>query len=733
MSVTVGNPTVLYPANPVEVPIGALFLDETSAKAPAVKLANGTAALVTSTAIFLGLSDARILSDGIVNNGNATLTSASAAFTIADVGKVVLVVGAASGGTDLATTIASFTSATQVQLTIAAGATLSGVTWGYGSDNTSRLSAALAAISGTGGTLIIPAGQYMFGGFIDFSLLNNLTVSGYGATLIAAIPGAPGSGSIFFRGGSVLGPNLALNANVAANQRTFQMQTGAPLSVGQTVELNAGETGAIYTVTAVAGSSPQTVTVDRVILFPYLLVAGARVNVVTSLITRVFIQGLTFVGACEWYIKIRGVTNSFTRDCSFLATISFASTGAFLLSEFSFNWGVDSVYVNGPTGAGMTSCEQCWLTRYTFTGTPNSPFAAAHGFQFLECANCGMQDFDINGATATGVFIDQLASQPNIPYDVGVTLANGFIGACATFGVSENGYYTLIDTVLIVGNGSSGITLGAASENPKISRCRILNNGNVGISNNAGISTGTGATIFDCLIANNTADVASSVSGIVSQGPLLYIIGCQIVGLAAAAGKFCLGWSDQGFTFGCTTIVDDCDLLVSGTSTGASIVQTTGSPSSIISNTRLRFNGGASFVGSGINNLNGKMQLDNVQVQLLASTVPGQGLATAAGSLTRINQNCNFDGCTTPVSMGGFCNRSINGSSNANSVTLNGTTPVNYGFTDTKSTDRVQLILRTRGSTAGNGAVLVAITAGTGISLAGNAASVNDVYDVVIG
>ena len=64
-----------------------------------------------------------------------------------------------------------------------------------------------------------------------------------------------------------------------------------------------------------------------------------------------------------------------------------------------------SPFVNGPNGSGMTSVENCWVTRYTFTGTPNSPFPAQHGFQILDSANCGLLGFEINGATASGIVI----------------------------------------------------------------------------------------------------------------------------------------------------------------------------------------------------------------------------------------------------------------------------------------------------------------------------------------
>lgn len=682
---------------------------------------DGVAFDLAKTCVLQGTADARVLSDGGITSSSKAFSSASAGFRKSDEGKVVLIAGAAAGPTDLATTIATFVSPTQVTLTVAAGVTVSNATWAFGTNNTAALTAGLAAINGTGKTLVVPPGQYIFGSPADWSTYSNLTLSGYGATFIAAMPGTLNS---LFGGGSLVGPDLALSADVSNNQRTFQLSTGAPLSVGQTITLNAGELGSTYTVTAVAGSSPQTVTVDREILFIYKLSAGARVNVVTSLVTKIGIQGLTFTGSCTNYVKIRGVTNSFIRDCSFLDTIGSASNTPLFLSLFSFNWHVDNVYVHQPADSGMASCEQCWVTRYTSIGA---------GFQILNSANVGLQNFSISKAVGSGITIDQLASAAGVPYTVGVTVADGLIGGCAVSGITENGFYTLIDNVLIVGNVGSGIVLGSASEGPKVSRCRIVKNGSTGINNSAGIVTGTPATVVDCYIADNTKEPTSSASCIVTVGASLYILGCQLVpDRSLSFAGFSVQSSDQGFTFGCTCIIDNCDILVPG-GLGAAFVQQTNNPLSIITNTRIRFSGGAGVATSGLNNLNGRMIVDNIQCVQLSGTTGTTGLGASAGSLTRIGPNCDFDGCSTPVSIAGFCNRSINGSANANSVTLNGTTPVNYGFTATKSTDRVQLILRTRGATPGNGAVLVAITAGTGISLAGNAAGVNDVYDVVIG
>lgn len=106
----------------------------------------------------------RMVADAAITSGQNILTSATAAFTAADVGKAVSVYFANSiaGGSPLSTTIASYTNATTVVLAMNASETVSTQTCYIGTDNTSAMTAALAACP-KGGTLHFPGGMYLVG------------------------------------------------------------------------------------------------------------------------------------------------------------------------------------------------------------------------------------------------------------------------------------------------------------------------------------------------------------------------------------------------------------------------------------------------------------------------------------------------------------------------------------------------------------------------------------------
>lgn len=99
--------------------------------------------------------------DGAITNGAAILTSVTGTFTANDVGKTILVDGAGAAGGVLSTTIASYQSATQVTLTVNASTTVSGASYVYGTDDTTAIQNAIAAIPATGGEVFLPAGSYL--------------------------------------------------------------------------------------------------------------------------------------------------------------------------------------------------------------------------------------------------------------------------------------------------------------------------------------------------------------------------------------------------------------------------------------------------------------------------------------------------------------------------------------------------------------------------------------------
>lgn len=108
--------------------------------------------------------------DGTITTGTPNFTSASGSFTSADVGKVITITGAGGTNIDLTTTISAYVSATAVTLTDNASASVSGVAYTYGTDDTTAIRNAVAAVGSATppvGEVFFPQGIYIVNGAFD--------------------------------------------------------------------------------------------------------------------------------------------------------------------------------------------------------------------------------------------------------------------------------------------------------------------------------------------------------------------------------------------------------------------------------------------------------------------------------------------------------------------------------------------------------------------------------------
>ncbi len=112
---------------------------------------------------FSAKGDAHTITDAAINSGSGSLTSASTFFTTDDVGKVMIVRGAGVAGAPLNTTIASVSGGGAANLAANASTTVSGARADFGSLDTAAFNAAVAALPSLGGTIVVPAGNYMLG------------------------------------------------------------------------------------------------------------------------------------------------------------------------------------------------------------------------------------------------------------------------------------------------------------------------------------------------------------------------------------------------------------------------------------------------------------------------------------------------------------------------------------------------------------------------------------------
>lgn len=184
--------------------------------------------------------------DGAITSGDATFTSATAAFTSADIGKVITIKDAGGAALDLTTTIASINSATSVELATTASATVSAKPYTYGTDDTTAIRAAFAALGsdavvGKTGIIFFPEGTYMVDGAFDQSGLSQIA--------FPAIPFDSPVTTFYIKGAAPSAPNAIANNGVIIYGTKYG--TNGSYSILSVTDSTGGGTGNIARINAV--------------------------------------------------------------------------------------------------------------------------------------------------------------------------------------------------------------------------------------------------------------------------------------------------------------------------------------------------------------------------------------------------------------------------------------------------------------------------------------------------
>lgn len=117
-----------------------------------------------------GLSQGTLANDGAMGSGGSTLTSASAHWTSAITGDTVCVQGAGPSNAQKCGTATYLTPTTlTTSFTNSSGGAISGEQYVLGPLNDTALTAAMTATATTGGTLLFPAGVYLFSATQSFT------------------------------------------------------------------------------------------------------------------------------------------------------------------------------------------------------------------------------------------------------------------------------------------------------------------------------------------------------------------------------------------------------------------------------------------------------------------------------------------------------------------------------------------------------------------------------------
>lgn len=126
---------------------------------------------------YSAVGDVKFLTDATMALNATALTSASNPFTSADTGKTFCIPGAGAAGADLVAT-GTYVSAGQMTLSVAAGTAVAAVAAHYGTDDTTAINNAIAAVMGVGGGKVLFKSKYYLVTSINATGLNGITLQG---------------------------------------------------------------------------------------------------------------------------------------------------------------------------------------------------------------------------------------------------------------------------------------------------------------------------------------------------------------------------------------------------------------------------------------------------------------------------------------------------------------------------------------------------------------------------
>jgi hypothetical protein len=659
------------------------------------------------TIAFNGTPDAITIADATISNGSANLTSASNPFNAGHVGKSILVTGAAASGKGLVTTIQTFVSSGQVTLATTASTAVSGVGAAFGTDNGPSAQTAINALT-AGTALIWPSGSYMIA--TGLTLFNGTTLTGYGATLIGALPsGQFDTNGVIFNLPANLGTLMTLNANVAFGAK--QILLNGTVAKGNTIFIvTPGSQGqdAIYTVEGVSGSSPQTVSLDRCTLQSFSS-ATAQVYIAPRY-ENIRIQGFTMMGRVSRAIEVTMVRGGQFSDLTFNGLLGEPDQGIWTgFDGACLRCDMRNLSVLDSSSAlGFEGNEDTNLDGFYFRGKPGA-VSGMSGLNFNQCyvskARNGTVSLSFNGVEFDGNYdctIDNVTSTDNVNF--------GFNMNANTGGAVRDSTGT--------GNGSSGLIVQQASTNTIIDGGYYQYNGDTGI-----IDTGKDTEIRGVDVSFNTADVTSGAYGITLQGTGLTMVRRPIVQAGATANHSAILVTDaQGLTP--NVLIEDPDITQQAAGQAISVSGTTAM--------RLHVRGGKLTLQNagcwGILVQAGVAIVDDLEITSSVALVGTAGIQIYSAATELRYRNLRTDANTDSPNGGPTLISS--GASNHGTVLANGTTGVDTLF-PVSGGDRVTYTLRTVSGTPGRPPV-ASYTRGvkfTTTSVAGDTST----YDYVVG
>jgi hypothetical protein len=511
-----------------------------------------------------------------------------------------------------------------------------------------------------------------------------------------------------FMAETIIGTNSTLSATPGYG--TNQFQSNLNVAVGSWVYADSviGHIGMQYRVLAKSGSGPFTYTVDRAILFPFA--SGDAFGPITTQARDIVVGDMTFQGSADRCIEFSGLYRSLVENVNIRKGASFFSQCA-----CSFDIGsLECCFYNVHISADLTSTA----------GTP-----------------AGLLVETSERTTVIDCYVDSVANSGIIIYDSvdchvrGGGASNCNDGVLFTQDATTIGCFDCtVSDCGVNGNRNSGVQFQQGG------RCKASNvqaDGNlIGFDIGGGATSCIGTQLINCSATGNTGE--GYITRPAATKTQMQNVSSRSSGNGGAAGGFI--FQGEVDVDGLTSTSNDgnfASVEIYNTVAGSvfrisnfRIERTTSGDGFYLnqsSTSRVHLRDGSINVGSNatcIEHLNssGMVHLQNV-IGVAAGTSKGY-LGGTGDTLRQTGWN-DFSGCATPYTING------SGFSSRGTLALNGTTPVNYAFTDIKSNDPVKFTMRTRAGTVGPAPTLIT-TPGTGFSATGSASDTST-YDVDIG
>ena len=455
---------------------------------------------------------------------------------------------------------------------------------------------------------------------------------------------------------------------------------------------------AVYRVVSHSGAGPYTATLDRPVMWQFHT-ADTVVGITPVTGVRILGGGMTMTGTGDRFIEFQSAIGCYVEDVNFDTTGGAPNGGGFWMSwdNGSIDCEARRIIANGNSTLLSATLvvetgERCRYVECMVTGSTNSLSA---GIALLDCYDCALLECKAYG-NYDGIQVSAGTSN--------LGCLDCRVEGCETSGNARHG--------VNVDKGSAGTSCVGirASSNTNAG----LNVGTTAVSTQIVDLKGTGNA--EVLQVQNGA-VGTRVTGLDSSGQASLGVNCAAP--VDIEQWYSNGDNINGIAFFSTAgPVNVRGFNLAMTNTGQTAVWTQ-VPATFESG---RISVGASSVGILVDVTTARIR--NTTITQTASG--SQAVNGNAGSTIRFGTHNDFDGCTTPLSLAGTCH------SNRGTVTLNGTTGVDYNFRDLKSTDVVHLTRKTTSATPNVTAPTWTTTLNTKVTVSGTIAGTSDVYQIDI-